>query len=73
MPFLVEREREREREREIGCFTLIVSLMSCGCYCFVASPYGVVGWSAVCECGMSGSYPLFVEQMGCMGTSLAEN
>ena len=29
--------------------------MSCDCYCFVALPYGAVGWSAMCDCGISGN------------------
>ena len=43
---------KRERDRA-GCFTLIVFLMSCGCKCSVALPLGAVGWSAVCDCGIS--------------------
>ena len=27
--------------------------MSCYCKCLVALPHGVVGWSAVCDCGIS--------------------
>ena len=34
-------------------FGLIVFLMSCDCKCSVSLPHGVVGWSAVCDCGMS--------------------
>ena len=42
------------REREtVGCFTLFVDLVSCGCSCSVAPTHGVVGWSAVCDCGIS--------------------
>ena len=32
--------------------------MSCDCYHSVALPHGAVGWSAVCDCGMSRSYSL---------------
>ena len=32
---------------------LVALLMSCGCYCSVALPNDAVGWSAVCDCGMS--------------------
>ena len=27
--------------------------MSCGCGCSVAFPHGIMGWSAVCNCGFS--------------------
>ena len=27
-------------------------------YCSVALPQGIMGWSAVCECGISSSYSL---------------
>ena len=36
--------------RESCSFTLIVFLMSCGCYCSVTLPHSVVDWSAVCDC-----------------------
>ena len=32
--------------------------MSCFCYCSVALPHGAMGWSAVCDCGISLSYSL---------------
>ena len=38
---------------DVGCFTLIIFLMSCDCYCSVAHPRGAMGWSAVCDCGIS--------------------
>ena len=41
------------RKKEPGCFTFIVFLMSCYCKCPVALPHGAVGWSAVCDCGIS--------------------
>ena len=31
---------------------------ACDCWCSVALPHGVVGWSAVCDCGISCSYSL---------------
>ena len=31
----------------VGCFTLIVFLMACHCYCYVALSRGAVGWSAM--------------------------
>ena len=29
-----------------------VYLQSCDCKCSVSLPHGVVGWSAVCDCGI---------------------
>ena len=46
--FLKVGEEERAR-----CSTLIAFLMSCDCLCSVALPHVVVGWSAVCDCGIS--------------------
>ena len=46
------------KEERAGCFTLIVFLMSCDCLCSLTLPHGAVGWSAVCECGISLSYLL---------------
>ena len=40
-------------EEIASCFTLGVFLMLCDCYCSVALPHGAVGWSAVCDCGIS--------------------
>ena len=41
-------------EERAGCFTSVVFLMSCYCECSVpALPHGAVGWSAVCDCGIS--------------------
>ena len=45
---LMERERERA-----GCFALSVFLVSCDSQCSVALPGSPVGWSAVCDCGIS--------------------
>ena len=36
-----------------GCFTVSVFLMSCDSQCSMALPYSSVGWSAVCDCGIS--------------------
>ena len=33
--------------------TCVVFLMPCDCYCSVAVPHGAVGWSAVCDGGIS--------------------
>ena len=40
------------REERADCFILIVFLLSCDCKCSVYLPHGVVGWSAVCDCGI---------------------
>ena len=40
-------------EEIAGCFTLIVSKMSCDCKCSMALPHGAMGWSAVCNCDIS--------------------
>ena len=40
------------RERA-GCFAFIVFSMSCYCERPVALSHGAVGWSAVCDCGIS--------------------
>ena len=37
---------------------LIVFLLSCGCYCSVSLPPGVMGWSVVCDCDISWSYSI---------------
>ena len=39
-----------------ACFALIVFLVSCDSQCSVALPHSVVGWSAVCDCGISSAY-----------------
>ena len=41
------------RERESWLLSFVVSLMSCYCECSVALPHGAVGWSLVCDCGIS--------------------
>ena len=40
-------------EESAGCFALTVFLMSCDMQCCVALSHGAVGWSAVCDCGIS--------------------
>ena len=35
-----------------SALVLIVFLLSCDCKCSVSLPHGVVGWSAVCDCGI---------------------
>ena len=48
----------RERERGTGCFTLIVFLASLCCLCNAPLPWGAIGCSLVCDCGISWSYSL---------------
>ena len=36
-----------------GCFAFIVLRMSCYCKCSEILPHSVVGWSVVCDCGIS--------------------
>ena len=38
---------------ELGCFAMIVFQMYCFYKCSVALPHGAMGWSAVCDCGIS--------------------
>ena len=40
-------------EKRIACFILTVFLVSCDSQCSVALPDGAVGWSAMCDCGIS--------------------
>ena len=42
-----------EEKEQAGCFTSIVLHMCCYCKCSVALPHSVVGWSSVCDCGIS--------------------
>ena len=42
-----------EEEVKAGCFAIIVLQMYCYYKCSVALPHGAVGWSAVCDCGIS--------------------
>ena len=50
-----------DQGRIAGCFhfyCLLVSDVSC-LWCSVSLPHGVMGWAAVCNCGISWSY-LFI-------------
>ena len=47
-----------EKRERAGWFTFIVFMLSGVCLCFVDHPYGVVGWSAVCDFVISLSYLL---------------
>ena len=42
-----------EEEERAGCIPFIGLRMFCYCKFSVAFPNGVVGWSAVCTCGIS--------------------
>ena len=42
-----------EEEEETGCFAFIALQISCYCKCSVAIPHGAVGWSALCDLGIS--------------------
>ena len=48
--FAIILKRKRVRA---GYFAFIVLRMSCYCKCSVALPHGAMGWSAVCDCGIS--------------------
>ena len=41
-----------EQEEKAGCFAIIVLQMHCYYKSSMALPHGVVGWSAVCDCGI---------------------
>ena len=53
--FIVLQSSLWGRERA-GCFTSNCLLMSCGYYCSMSLRYGAVGWSTLCDCGISRSY-----------------
>ena len=40
-------------EEKAGCFAIIVLQIYCYYACSVTHPHGAVGWSAVCDCGIS--------------------
>ena len=42
-----------EENEKTGCFSIIVVQINCYYKWHVALPHGAVGWSAVCECGIS--------------------
>ena len=48
------------RKRELVDLLLLSFWMSCYCKYPVALPHGAVGWSAVCDCGITLSYSLIV-------------
>ena len=47
-------------EERAGCFVITFFLMSCDSQCSVALPYGAVGWSVLCACGIPLSYALLL-------------
>ena len=49
-----------EKEDRAVCFTLVVFLMLFGCLCSLSFPHGALGWTVVCDCGISWSYPLIL-------------
>ena len=55
MLFLVLQSSRWGRELIV---LLQLHLMPCDCQCSVALPHGAMGWSAVCDGGISWSYPL---------------
>ena len=42
-----------KRKRKPVALFFIALQMSCYCKCSVALPHSAVGWSAVCDCGIS--------------------
>ena len=48
--FAIILKRKREKA---GFFACIALWMSCYCKCSVTLPHSAVGWSAVCDCGIS--------------------
>ena len=44
---------EEEEGENAGCFAIIILQMYCCYKCSEALPHGAVGWSAVCDCGIS--------------------
>ena len=43
----------KRKRIKAGCFAIIVIQMYCYYKCSVALPHGAMGWSAVCDCGIS--------------------
>ena len=41
------------RKKKAGCFAIFVLQMYCYYKCSVALPHGAVGWSVVCDFGIS--------------------
>ena len=59
-------------KRKLDAFPLIVFLMSCDCKCSEALPHGTVGWSSLCECGISWSYLLVLLSLSICHSYLQE-
>ena len=49
---------EKMRQNRLEFERMKLYLMSYYCKCPVTVPHGAVGWSAVCDCGISCSYSL---------------
>ena len=47
-----------DEEERADCLYFIAFHMTFYCYCFVALIQDAVGWSAVCDCGISLEYSL---------------
>ena len=47
-------------EERADVLSLIAFLLSCGCKCYVPLSHGSTGLIAVCDCGISWSYSLYV-------------
>ena len=45
-------------EKRADCFTLMVSMLACGCLCFVPLSLGALSWSVMRNCDISWSYSL---------------
>ena len=56
--FFIFCNRLAEEERG-ACFALVAFLMSCVSWCSVSTPHPAVGWSALCDSGISWTYSLF--------------
>ena len=42
-----------EEDDNAGGFAIIVLQMKCYYKCYVVLPHGAMGWSVVCDCGIS--------------------
>ena len=48
---------KRDKKQVVLLLSIVFSL-SCGCNCSMSLSRGAVGWSSVCDCGISWSYSL---------------
>ena len=63
-PIECSLKRFKEEERA-ECLAFIVFRMPCYCKYYVTLPRGVVGWSAVCDCGFPDHTHLLLEILEC--------